>query len=214
MAWWAVSRGESVAEYRVLIVEDNPDTRELLAEQLEDARFELLAAKDGQDAILRVGEVAPDVVIMDVMMPHLDGFETSRYLKLRFSERFIPILMLTAKIDAASREEGARFGCEDYRGKPYTRQQLFASVEALLELGRLENRLVDAASSGETGSSLEGVRSRLIELRLELGRRQLTERSLGLARSHAERVLELSAGHEGARALLSQIEAQSGSGAP
>lgn len=203
-----------VAEYRVLIVEDNPDTRELLREQLGDDRFELLTAKDGQDAILRVGETAPDVVIMDVMMPHLDGFETSRYLKLRFQERYIPILMLTAKIDPASREDGARFGCEDYRGKPYTRQQLFASVEALLEIGRLENLLLDAAQGeaeeAPSAAELDAARRRLVELRMELARRQLTERSVGLARSHLERVLELSEDHEGAQALLAQVDAQTG----
>jgi len=202
-----------VSEYRVLIVEDNPDTRELLVEQLDDERYEIVTAKDGQDAILRIGERPPDAVIMDVMMPHLDGFETSRYLKLRFRDRFIPILMLTAKSDAESRAEGARFGCEDYRGKPYTRKQLIASLEALLELGRLENLFVDASRTSEDRdegdrASLKDARRKLIDLRIELARRQITEGSLGIARMHLERVLELSDDHEDATALLEQIEAK------
>ena len=189
-----------MSEYRILVVEDNPDTRELLCEQLGDERFEVMTAKDGQDAILRIGERPPDVVIMDVMMPHLDGFETSRYLKLRFRDRFIPILMLTAKGDEASREEGARYGCEDYRGKPYTRQQLLESVEALLELGRLENE------AGEDASQVEaGLAGRIAELRVTLARRQLGERSLGIARGHVERALALVDGHEAARELLAQL---------
>jgi DNA-binding response OmpR family regulator len=189
-----------VAEYRILVVEDNPDTRELLCEQLEDERYEVMTAKDGQDAILRVGERAPDVVVMDVMMPHLDGFETSRYLKLRFRDCFIPILMLTAKSDEASREEGARYGCEDYRGKPYTRQQLIASVTSLIELGSLENKLL-----GPDAAELEEARRRVVELRIDLARRQLGERSVAIARAHLERVLELSPGHEGALTLLNQM---------
>ncbi len=215
-----------MGDIRVLVVEDNKNTLELLCEQLDDARFELLTAGDGQDAILRVGERAPHVVIMDVMMPHLDGFETARYLKLRFRDHFTPILMLTAKSDAASREEGARYGCEDYRSKPYTRKQLLASVELLIELGALENTLLEAESVtlplaekvDEEGSSEPAIpvhseeslikaRRRTVALRLDLARRQLEELSLGIARAHVERVLDLSPGHEGAAELLSRIEA-------
>jgi len=191
-------------------VEDNPDTRELLREQLEDDRFEVFAAKDGQDAILRVGERAPDVVIMDVMMPQLDGYETSRYLKLRFRDRFIPIMMLTARSDDASREEGARYGCEDYRCKPYTRQDLLASVEALLALGRFENRLFASGNSDADGMSLEAVRQKIVESRLRLAERQIEERSFGIARGHLERVLAISAGHEQALALLNRLDAGGG----
>ena len=189
--------GGALSEYRILIVEDNPDTRELLQEQLDDPSYEVLTAEDGQDAILRVGERSPHVVIMDVMMPHLDGFETSRYLKLRFGDTFIPVLMLTAKSDLESREQGAEYGCEDYRGKPYTRQQLLSSVECLLDLGVHENLL-----KAETGEEAKGV---VVGRRLELARRLLDEGSRGIAEMHLERVLELMPGHEEALSLQEKV---------
>lgn len=204
-----------MSKSRILIVEDNPDTRELLCEQLADDPYELVTAEDGQDAILRVGEIAPDVVVMDVMMPHLDGFETSRYLKLRFQDRFIPILLLTAKSDVESKEQGARYGCDDYRGKPYTRQQLLSSVELLLELGRHENALLpepfreDAESSGGGGEAVEPdatQRAAIVDIRMQLAERMVSEQALGIARSHLDRVMELSPDHEGAKSLFSQLD--------
>jgi len=202
-----------VSKSRILIVEDNADTRELLCEQLADDLYELVTAEDGQDAILRVGEIAPDVVVMDVMMPHLDGFETSRYLKLRFQERFMPILLLTAKSDVESKEQGARYGCDDYRGKPYTRQQLLSSVELLLELGRHENALlpepfqegVISQAGQEQGAETSRVES-IVAIRMQLAERMLSEQALGIARSHLDRVMELSPEHKGAKALFSQLD--------
>jgi len=202
-----------VSKSRILIVEDNADTRELLCEQLADDLYELVTAEDGQDAILRVGEIAPDVVVMDVMMPHLDGFETSRYLKLRFQERFMPILLLTAKSDVESKEQGARYGCDDYRGKPYTRQQLLSSVELLLELGRHENALlpepfqegVISQAGQEQGAETSRVES-IVAIRMQLAERMLSEQALGIARSHLDRVRELSPEHKGAKALFSQLD--------
>ncbi|OIP44698.1 MAG: hypothetical protein AUK47_00540 [Deltaproteobacteria bacterium CG2_30_63_29] len=202
-----------MSKSRILIVEDNADTRELLCEQLADDLYELVTAEDGQDAILRVGEIAPDVVVMDVMMPHLDGFETSRYLKLRFQERFMPILLLTAKSDVESKEQGARYGCDDYRGKPYTRQQLLSSVELLLELGRHENALlpepfqegVISQAGQEQGAETSRVES-IVAIRMQLAERMLSEQALGIARSHLDRVMELSPEHKGAKALFSQLD--------
>lgn len=189
-----------MSTHRVLIVEDHPDTRELLCEQLADQGFELVLAGNGQEAILKVGERAPDLVLMDVMMPQLNGFETSRYLKLRYRKRFLPIAILSAKSDRASREQGARFGCDDYRGKPYTKQQLLVSISSLLRLGQLENALRDQSD--------DDLRRQLIDARYELAKRLVAEQSYGIARSHIERIYELTPDHEGAASLLAQIEAQ------
>lgn len=184
---------------QILIVEDNPDTRELLSAQLDRPDFELVMASNGQEAILRVGELAPDVVIMDVMMPELDGLETTRYLKLRFRDRVLPIMMLSAKNDRQSREEGARFGCEDYRGKPYTKQQLLSSVETLLQLGDLERAL-------KQDNADDASRQALIQVRYELAKRLVAEQSTGVARRHLTRLLELAPEHDGGRRLLAQLD--------
>lgn len=184
---------------QILIVEDNPDTRELLSAQLDRPNYELVMASNGQEAILRVGELAPDVVIMDVMMPELDGLETTRYLKLRFRDRILPIMMLSAKNDRESREEGARFGCEDYRGKPYTKQQLLNSVEALLKLGDLERTLQQDDADDTT-------RQALVQVRYELAKRLVAEQSTGVARRHLARLLDLAPEHDGGRRLLAQID--------
>lgn len=186
---------------RILIVEDNPDTRELLRDQLDRPDFFLTLASNGQEAILLIGEHSPDLVIMDVMMPQLNGFETSRYLKLRYRDHFLPILILSAKSDQISKREGARYGCDDYREKPYTKQQLMASVEALLLLSHAENSL---KSPPDTSPETAQARRQIIDLRFDIAKRLIAEQSSDVARRHLQRILELSPEHEGARNLLSQ----------
>ena len=198
-------QGEILSKHRVLIVEDHPDTRELLREQL-GGEFDVMVATNGQEAILKVGERAPDVVIMDLMMPQLNGFETSRYMKLRYRERYLPIVVLSAKSDRDTREEGARYGCDDYRSKPYTKQQLTASINALLLVGTMENALSKLAEDDDEGRAK--VRRELIDARHSLALRLMGEQSHGIARGHVERILELSPDHEGGRGLLAQLEAQ------
>jgi DNA-binding response OmpR family regulator len=188
--------------YRILVVEDNPDTRELLRDQLDRPDMTVVPASNGQEAILLIGEDAPDLVIMDVMMPQLNGFETSRYLKLRYRERFLPILILSAKSDQISKREGARYGCDDYREKPYTKQQLLTSVESLLSLSLAENSLKSLSPDDPAFSS---TRRQIIDARFEFAKRLLAEQTPDVARRHAQRVLELAPDHEGCRALLAQL---------
>jgi DNA-binding response OmpR family regulator len=194
--------------YRILVVEDNPDTRELLRDQLDRPDLTVVPASNGQEAILLIGEEAPDLVIMDVMMPQLNGFETSRYLKLRYRERFLPILMLSAKSDQISKREGARYGCDDYREKPYTKQQLLTSVDALLSLSLAENALKALTADGQDASpTYAQTRRQIIDARFELAKRLLGEQSPDVARRHAQRVLELAPDHDGCRNLLTQLAA-------
>lgn len=196
-------RGEALSGFRILIVEDNPDTVELLEEQLDEPSYEISSASDGQEAILRVGERAPDLIIMDVMMPHLDGFETSRYLKQKFRDLFLPIIVLSAKSDSDSRSQGARYGCEDYLGKPYSASELNAAVSQLLELGRMENALLRATSEDE-----DALHADLVELRLAIARRQIEGKNWAVAHNHVERILELSPNHEEGLTLLRKVEAR------
>ena len=140
---------------RLLIVEDDEDTAELLSQQLERDNLNVDIARNGQEAILVIGEMPPDIIIMDLMMPKLDGFETTRYFKAKFRNRFVPILVLTAKGDATSRARGARFGCEEYLTKPYARKELVAAIDVLLALGKLENELHRANQQLDTADTVE-----------------------------------------------------------
>lgn len=181
----------------VLIVEDNEDTAELLQAQLEGRGWEVLTARNGQEAILVLGQEPPDVVIMDVMMPELDGLETTRYFKLRFHAKYVPILVLSAKSDPESREAGARVGADDYIGKPHTKAQLLAAVEALLAVARVENAL-------QAGDEAADVAALAAE-RKAIAQRLLGEQSPSLARRHLERVVELTPSDDEARGLLERV---------
>lgn len=205
----------------ILIVEDDPDTAELLVLQLERYGHAFEVASNGQEAILRTGEMPPDLVIMDVMMPRLDGFETTRFLKAKFRGAFLPILVLTAKDDAKSRARGVRFGCDDYLTKPYDRAELRASVDALLGLGRAENEALvaqaaHAATASEEGEGADEARAAaaakaesaaavVIERRMNVAKMLLDAGRGEHARGHLDRVLELQPGHARATAMLAQV---------
>ena len=94
-----------MADRMIMIVEDNQDTLELLCAQLDSPEYRVLTAADGQEAVLTVGAQAPDLVIMDIMMPKLDGLETSRYFKLKFRERFVPVLVPPGRSQPRARFE-------------------------------------------------------------------------------------------------------------
>ena len=128
-------------DWSVLVVEDDARTAELFSAQLAELGIKARVARNGQEAILITGSRAPELIIMDLMMPELDGFETSRYLKHKFEGVCVPILVVTAIPDETSREECGRIGCEDLIGKPYDIDDLMSACTDLVELGRIENKL-------------------------------------------------------------------------
>ncbi len=205
----------------ILIVEDDPDTAQLLVLQLERYGHAFEVASNGQEAILRTGEIPPDLVIMDVMMPRLDGFETTRFLKAKFRDAFLPILVLTAKDDAQSRSRGVRFGCDDYLTKPYDRDEMRASVDALLALGHAENAAIASHAAVAATALVEGEGAQeqvaaaaaaastaddsVVEHRLGVATLLLDAGRGEHAKGHLERVLELRSGHAQATELLAQV---------
>jgi DNA-binding response OmpR family regulator len=197
----------------VLIVEDDADTAELLTEQLESDALEIAIARNGQQAILKTGEYPPDVVIMDYMMPMLDGFETTRFLKAKFQQFFIPVMMLTAKDDPASKAKGARYGCDDYLTKPYKRKALLGVLEEMIAMGQLERELQAAAiadgseASGEvpTPERVTEASQALVELRLTIAERQIQNGFGAIAQRHLNRVSEIDPDNAKAKALGAKI---------
>ena len=115
---------------RVLVVDDDKAVRESLRRSLEFNGYEVSLATDGAEALAGIASNDPDVVIMDVMMPRLDGIETTR--ALRTAQNDVPILVLTARDAVGDRVEGLDAGADDYLTKPFALQELLARLRALL----------------------------------------------------------------------------------
>jgi two-component system response regulator MprA len=115
---------------RVLVVDDDKAVRESLRRSLEFNGYDVALAADGAEALAGISASAPDVVIMDVMMPRLDGIETTRALRTAGND--LPILVLTARDAVGDRVEGLDAGADDYLTKPFALQELLARLRALL----------------------------------------------------------------------------------
>jgi two-component system response regulator MprA len=115
---------------RVLVVDDDKAVRESLRRSLEFNGYQVALAADGAEALAGIAATDPDVVIMDVMMPRLDGIETTR--ALRTAKNDVPILVLTARDAVGDRVEGLDAGADDYLTKPFALQELLARLRALL----------------------------------------------------------------------------------
>lgn len=118
-----------MADRRILVVDDDPDIRGLVRELLDRRGFSVLEAKDGQEALRTFFDVRPDLVVLDVQMPGLDGWKTLERIR-ELSD--VPVVMLTAKTTELEKTRGLRSGADDYVTKPFGRQELLARIEALL----------------------------------------------------------------------------------
>ncbi len=141
---------------RVLIVEDDPDVRAALTRALGFEGYEVDTASDGGRALAQIEEGEPDAIILDVMMPFVDGLETAR--RLRAHGYRTPILMLTAKGEVGDRVDGLDAGADDYLTKPFALEELLARLRALLR--RSHHEMSDVL----TGAGLE----------MNLGTREVT----------------------------------------
>jgi two-component system response regulator MprA len=115
---------------RVLVVDDDRAVRESLRRSLEFNGYDVHLAGDGAEALAGIGQVAPDVVVMDLMMPRLDGLDATRALRAAGND--VPILVLTARDAVGDRVEGLDAGADDYLTKPFALQELLARLRALL----------------------------------------------------------------------------------
>ena len=127
----------------VLVVEDEPAQREVLSYNLHAEGYNVETAGDGDDALLMVEEVAPDVIVLDWMLPGTSGIEICRRLKTRSSTKGIPIIMLSARSEEVDRVRGLETGADDYVVKPYSVMELLARV-------RNQLRRVRPAAAGQT----------------------------------------------------------------
>src|SRR5579864_8694541 len=115
---------------RVLVVEDDEHVRDAVARALRYEGYDVHTAVDGNDALLRVDDVSPDVIVLDVLMPGSDGLEVCRRLRERGDHT--PVLMLTARHEVTDRVAGLDAGADDYLVKPFALDELLARLRALL----------------------------------------------------------------------------------
>ena len=159
---------------KILIIDDNPANIGLLSEALERKGYEILAASDGDSGVRIAGLAKPALILLDVMMPLLDGMATCRKLKMTEAARDIPVIFITARQDTESVLSGFRSGAVDYIHKPFHLEEVLSRVETHLQIGRLTREL----------------RARNEELETEIARRREAEEA---RRTADERYSRLSA---------------------
>lgn len=119
--------------YRILVVDDEPHIRQILKFTLEKAAYQVFCAADGEEALEKMAEVKPSLVLLDVMMPKMDGFEVCRKMRQDFALSQIPVIMLTAKGDLNEKVRGLDGGANDYLVKPYSNEELLLRVRNVLD---------------------------------------------------------------------------------
>ncbi|MCC5849691.1 MAG: hybrid sensor histidine kinase/response regulator [Verrucomicrobia bacterium] len=126
---------------RVLIVDDHPTNIDVLYDFLTDKGFEVLVAEDGKSALSRLQYAQPDIILLDIMMPGLDGFETCRQLKENPETAGIPVIYMTALDHLEDKMKGFESGAVDYITKPFQNQEVLARIRTHLALKRMEEDL-------------------------------------------------------------------------
>lgn len=125
---------EQTKQATILVVDDDEFNLKLLKKMLAIEGHAVRTAADGEEALASVAEQLPDLVLLDVMMPGIDGFEVARRLKADFRTRSIPIIMITALEDDESRLKGLEAGAEEFLTKPVNRAELQMRVKSLLKM--------------------------------------------------------------------------------
>jgi DNA-binding response OmpR family regulator len=127
---------------KILIVDDEPFNVDYLEQELEELGYETISAANGQEALEKVAAEAPDLILLDVMMPVLDGFTVCRILKEHEETRLIPIIIMTALDAVADRIQGIKAGADDFLTKPVHEEELFARIATALKLKHTVDRKI------------------------------------------------------------------------
>ena len=117
---------------RILLVEDNPENRDMLSRRLIRRGFEVEFAEDGAEAVRKARDVSPALILMDLSLPVMDGWEATRRIKADPMSAGIPVIALTAHAMSSDREQALGAGCDDYDTKPVDLERLLGKMRALL----------------------------------------------------------------------------------
>ena len=151
---------------KILIVDDNPTNLKVLSDALRDQGWTMLVATDGESAIEQVNYALPDLILLDVMMPGIDGFETCRQLKANPRTQRLPIIFMTALSDTVDKVKGLELGAVDYITKPFQHEEVLARIKLHLNLFYLNTRLEQRVL--ERTQELEGSLNQLQTAQLQL----------------------------------------------
>ncbi|MBI5469188.1 MAG: response regulator transcription factor [Deltaproteobacteria bacterium] len=173
---------------RILVVDDEPDILNLLDYNLRKAGFKVLSAKDGPEAIDTARLQRPDLILLDIMLPDMEGTEVLKRLKTFDSTRHIPVIMLTAKGEEVDKIIGFELGAEDYITKPFSPRELILRVRAVLKRG------------AEPAEPAGGKSLSFKELSVDLSRHRVTVKGVEVVLSSQE--FKLLSGLLGSRGMV------------
>ncbi len=136
-----MQQAKNTSRATVLIVDDIPDNVRVLYEFLPQAGLRVLVAQDGQEALHRIEYAQPDIILLDIMMPNMDGFEVCEVLKSQPHTREIPVIFMTALSDTVDKLKGFTLGAVDYITKPFQQEEVLARIHTHLQIRKLQGQL-------------------------------------------------------------------------
>lgn len=147
-------RADTPSEVRVLVVDDDPDNRRILIEELSRHSYQVRAVGDGPAAMEAIGEAMPHVVLLDIMLPGMSGFEVAAKIRETYPDIYIPIIMVTARSGMEDMVKGFAFGGNDYIVKPFNSNEVLARVENQLVISNMISmeKRVETFLGGDTGA--------------------------------------------------------------
>ncbi len=149
--------GESDSTALILVVDDNPDNLEIISTRLRFRGYDVAMAERGEEAIAKVQEVDPDLILLDIMMPDMDGYEVARRIRARNDLAYIPIIVVTARDSTEDKVTGLDAGADDYLTKPINFPELEARVRSMLRIKRLQDQLEEKNRELEQLSIRDGL---------------------------------------------------------
>lgn len=153
---------EACVKQKILVVDDEPDAVELIGFNLKAAGFDVISAMDGESALRRARQESPDAIVLDLMLPEVDGLEVCKLLRRNTATSAIPIIMVTARAEEVDRIIGLELGADDYVTKPFSPRELVLRVKNLL---KRQAGPEDAAERMEFGNLLIDVPRHLVTVK-------------------------------------------------
>jgi EAL domain-containing protein (putative c-di-GMP-specific phosphodiesterase class I)/CheY-like chemotaxis protein len=145
MPYNQIMKGVEMSEAKILVVDDEPDALEMLKFRLDKEKFQVITASQGIEALERAAREQPSLILLDVLMPGLSGYEVCQRLKAREETKAIPIIMLTVRAETESKIEALNMGADDYITKPFEIKELVARIRVALRRGGVKIRPDDQA---------------------------------------------------------------------
>ncbi|MDO1449438.1 tetratricopeptide repeat protein [Rhodocytophaga aerolata] len=192
----------------ILVIEDNEEVRRFIAHALWGC-YQVVEAVNGIEGVQKANEIIPDLIISDVMMPEMDGYETCRLLKSEEKTSHIPVILLTAKAGLESKLEGLDTGADDYLSKPFNTQELKARIKNLIALRKkLQSRYLNQAVSSEPAAALPPIENIFITKLKEVVYANLSDESFSIEQLSSELAMSRTQVHRKLKALTNQSASQ------